>query len=406
MPILARPDADSVLAAGLVGVALHRAGVAWQVRCVPRLDEATLCAAAGVAPGDPLVLAGWGAVEADAVREASVEAVVLDARHPRGPASPSSPDSIPCASAHAWALARELDAGAPAILALAGSVAAPPGPSLDAWRAELAARAVAQGGRVLGLPATHPGPLVVALTEGIEPYFPVLGQHRRLAQEFLGRLGLPDTVPATDLGDAEARRLATALTLHLLAQGAPPLAAHYLLLPDVAGAVPGGSARRLARLCEAACAAGQGGLALGLALGDAREEGRVAQLAEAREQRILQALRKLDAGPEGPAPGGPSLPAGPLDAEPDIAGDLAWAAALSLGGGAAVGVRSAGGLLHVAAPQVAPEKLGLAADEVARAVAGDEGSGWALGRRAVVEVPEGHAPQAWAKLRRRLASPR
>jgi hypothetical protein len=389
--LLVQPDADSVLAAGLLGLALQRAQVPWHARFAPRATKEALALLAEEAPGQPVVLVGHGgAGDADLDAWAG-EAVVVDARWPRTPhrKAHALEDALPGATAATLAheLAKGLDPRASPFLALAGLEAAGPTEGADGPRARLLAEAKPQGLALGPIPALQ-GPLLEALAGCASPYLPGLSGRARAAKRFLDALTLDGARAAEDLSAAEAERLASALALHLLAKGAPGPAARLLLLPDARGPVPGGSARALAVRCAAACAAGKPGLALALALGDPRGEAEAAAQAEARQQRLLQALLKLEGDGAG----------GPWRSEPDLAADLAWMGALALRGGEPVAVL-AGSDLHVAAPGHEPRFLGQAAAEAAQGVGGH---GAALGHRALLRCPPGMAAPAWDRLRQRL----
>lgn len=392
--LLVHPDADSVLAAGILGAALHRAGVPWHARPCAALEKDVLAALAEEAPGQPAVLLGLGGRDGAALDALGGEAVVLDARWPRavGKRALLVEDPMPGATAATLALdlARGLDARPAALPALAGLAAVGPADGAEGLGARLAEEAAPQGGAPGPVPALGQGPLVEALAGSTEPFLPGLSGRARASKKWLEGFGLPAEAAADDLPPEAAARLTEALTLHLLAKGASALAPRLLLTADVRGPVPGGSARGLARMCAAACAAGRAGLALALALGDPRGAADAAALAEARQQRLLQALLKLEGDPGA---------AGPLRAEPDLAADLAWGCALSLRGGEPVAVLAGAGELHVAAPALEPRFLGHAAAEAGRHAGG---LGSSLGHRAVVTVPAGQAPAAWEHLRRQL----
>lgn len=388
--VLFAPDADSVLAAGQVALALHRANVPWHARPCPALTPEALAPLAEEAPGQPVVLCGLGG--ADALAGVGGEAVVLDARWPRVAGGKGllveDPSTGATASTLAFELARALDPRAPALPAVAGLDAAAT-EGAEGIRARLAEEAGPMGARPGPVPALGPGPLVEALAGSLDPYLPGLTGRARGAKKFLEALGLADAGPVDEAAPEAAKQLASALTLHLLAKGASAQAARPLLAPDIRQAWPGGSARGLARLCAGAVAAQRAGLALALAMGDPRGERDAMALAEARHQRLLQAMLKLE-GAEA---------SGPLRADPDLAADLAWACAATLRGGEPVAAVAEPTRLHVAAPGQDPRFLGSAAAEAAASAGG---SGAALGGRAVLDVPPGQAPRAWDHLRRAL----
>lgn len=390
--ILFAPDADSVLAAGQVALALHRAKVPWHARPAAALTKEALAPLAEEAPGQPVLLCGLGGPEPAALEGLPGEAVVLDARWPRpgGQRGIVVEDPLPSASAAslAFELARALDPRAPPLPAIAGLDAAGTDGS-EGVRARLVDEALPLGARHGPVPALGPGPLVEALAGCVEPYLPGLTGRARAGKKFLEGLGLGDAGPVDEVPVEAAGRLTSALTLHLLAKGVAAAATRPLLVPDVRAPWPGGSARGLARLCTAALGAQRPGLALALAMGDPRGERDAMALAEPRHQRLLQALLKLEGAEV----------QGPLRAEPDLAPDLAWACAAALRGGAPVAALGEPTRLHVAAPGADPRFLGAAAHEAAAAVGG---TGAALGPRATLDVPPGTAPKAWDHLRRAL----
>lgn len=392
--VLVVPDADSVLAAGLLGVALERAKVPWHARPASTLDAEAFAPLLEEGPGQPVVLCGLGARDDGALDAAGLDAVVLDASHPRAPSKRALllEDPAPGATAAtlAFDLARALDGRASALPALAGLDALGPRPDAEGLRARLRAEAAAGGILDGPVPALGAGSLVEAIAGTTSPYLPGLSGRARATKRFLESLALRPEAAAAELSLEDARRLADALVLHLLARGAPGHAAAALLVPD-ARPPAGLAARALARRCGAAALAGRPGLALALALGDPRAEPEALALDEAREQRLLQTLLKL----EGDAAAG----AGPLRADPDLAGDLAWACSLALRGGEPVAAVGEPGRLHVAAPLAEPRFLGQAALGAAQA-AGGAGRAW--GHRAILDVPAGQGPVAWEHLRRSL----
>lgn len=392
--VLFAPDADSVLGAALVGLALQRTGIAWHARCCAALDDAALAPLAEEAPGQPFVLAGLGGREPAALEAPGLgEPVVLDARHPRLPAKRgvAFEDPLPggTSATLAFDLARALEPRTPALPALASLDAVGPVEGADGVRARLAGEALAQGAQLGPAPALGRAPLVEALAASVEPFLPGLSGRARAAKRFLEGLGLPPGALAEDLDAAARERLASALVLHVLARGAPAHGARPLLAPDVRGPGPA-SARGLARLCGGAVEAGRPGLALASAMGDPRDEAEALGLAEERHQRLLEALVKLEGGGEA---------VGVLRAEGNLAAEVAWGVAVSFRGGEPAAVLGAQGHLHVAAPLLDPRFLGQAAWQAAKAVGG-QGSG--LGHRALLRVPEGQGPEAWEQLRRQL----
>jgi hypothetical protein len=267
--LAARPDADGVLAVGILATTLARLGRPFHARFL-----------APTAPSDPDEEAYAGRVilglPPPPVGEFGPLVVVdADGAVPREAPNrivlrPSPNDGRALApAALALALAMDERAWDAAPLALAGARAAA-GPALRGWPAQVHAEALKRG-----LGKEEPGldlddaPLLDVLAMAPEPLHGLLDGYDGAA-EFLQHERLPGEASVHEMDERGRRRLASALTvLHLRARrNAADLArlfAPCTLLP----AYDGLCTARLAGWFEAAACQGEAGLALGYCLGDA-----------------------------------------------------------------------------------------------------------------------------------------
>lgn len=146
-----------------------------------------------------------------------------------------------------------------------------------------------------GLLAPTGESLLEVLSRHPDPFVPGLGGRARAAKSFLDELHLPADALAADVAGSDARRFASALTLHLLDRGAPATAVDAVVGPRFPVPVEGVEhAHELAELLTHAALAGRPGLGLAVLL--EHDDG----LAEARELtvegrgRLLPGLLRLE----------------------------------------------------------------------------------------------------------------
>ena len=294
--IVARAEPDAVCAAALLALALRREGVDFHVSWVRRLDEAAL---AGLAEerADLLVLVGLSGDAASAAPAAARRIVIENG-------SPTlEGDAIVHADASLASIAHLVGVGISkrnrdlAPLALAGALASMR--HVPGWRgldAEVLSEAV-EGGVVqrelaLALPGTT---LLGALTQLDAPFVAGVTGRARNVKKILAELGLDADAPPGALGEDGAERLGSLLTARLLQQDVPDAALDALFRPSLRalhGPHTGLDATELAAIADAACAAGQPGLAFGALWPDPSAAGDALQaLAAAREEMVAALLR-------------------------------------------------------------------------------------------------------------------
>jgi RecJ-like exonuclease len=312
--VLCHADGDGLAAAGILIQALRRAGVDFHVTALDRLERGDLRELAGEDQACTALLdLPVGHLP---VHEAGEHVLVVD-HHPLPgedrPRPAAREDDVlqvqarertgtthdACAAAVTLLVARALDEANLDLypLAAAGAVADRQHVGgLTGLNAELLAEAREAG---LEAPAdllVHPDAgLLEALAREPAPFLPNLGGRARAIQGFLDRWGLDPDAAAGDLDAEGRRRLATALTLHLLDEGAAPGAADDLVGPRIPAPVEGvRSAHDLAFLLEHAGRAGSAGAAVGMLLGEVQAREKVRDLARKRADRLVQRLIHLE----------------------------------------------------------------------------------------------------------------
>jgi hypothetical protein len=180
-------------------------------------------------------------------------------------------------------------------LALAGATAALR--HAGGWRgldAEILKEAV-DGGVVLreAALALHGQNLLQALAQLDAPYVVGLTGRARNAKKLVGDLKLHGEAPPSALSHDDAQRLGDFLALRLLQQGAPDAALDALFRPTLRGLTGphmGVECGEMARMVEAACAAGRCGLAFAALWPDALAGGEMVDIAAQGRESLVQAL--------------------------------------------------------------------------------------------------------------------
>ena len=133
-----------------------------------------------------------------------------------------------------------------------------------------------------------------ALATSLDPYLVGVSGRIASARTFLRELGLPAGAPASTLTEEEGRRLASALLIRLLAQGARPefgerIREELLFLPRA-----GWEAHELSRLQNACGREGEPSVGIALALGDEASRRRAMELESRWRQGVLEDLERLE----------------------------------------------------------------------------------------------------------------
>lgn len=312
--VVTHADGDGLAAAGLLARALRRAGVDFHVTALDRLtrealhdlaDEAQDCTVLlDLPPGDlPVHEAGDQVVvldhhplpEAEAPRPAAREDDVLQVQ------ARDRVDSCfdACAASVTLLVAQALDEANLDLhpLAAAGAVADRQHVGgLRGLNAQLAAEAREAGLEAPPSLLVHPDAgLLEALAREAAPFLPGLGGRARAVRDFLQDHGLDPDQAVGDLDEAQRRRLATGLVLHLLEAGAHPGAVDDLVGPRFPVPVEGvRSAHDLAFLLDHVARRGRPSLGLGLLLGDAGSRDAARDVARKRADALVQRLIRLE----------------------------------------------------------------------------------------------------------------
>lgn len=304
--ILARDEPDAVCAATLLAHALRRDHVDFHVGFVPRYGDATHAALAEER-ADCLLLVGLSG-DASSADAPAVKRVVLDKEPPT-----LAGDAVVHADAALSSLAHLVAAGMSkrnrdlAPLALAGAVAdlrhvagGPRGLDRDVMDEALEAHVVLREPAL----ALHGTTLLAALSQLDAPFVPGLTGRARNAKKLVGELGLNGDAPPASVAPESAERLGSFLTARLLQHAAPDAALDALFranLRGLQGPHTGLEAGEMARVVEAACAAGRPGLGFSALWPDAAAGGEAVELAgPAREEMVAALLRaERDARREG-----------------------------------------------------------------------------------------------------------
>lgn len=295
--IVARPEADAACAAALLAHALRRENVDFHVSWAARLDETAIGALREERP-DCLVSIG---LSADATGELPApRRILVDGSPPSFAADATVHDDASLASlAHLIAAGISRRNGDLAPLALAGAIAASRhvgglrGLDAEVLHEALEARVMLREASL----ALHGASLVAALTQLDVPFVGGVTGRARNAKKLVADLGLSSEAPAMGLADDAAERLGSFLTLRLLQQNAPDAALDALFRPALRGLQgphTGLECGELARVAEAACAAGRPGLAFAALWPDAAVAGEVADLMAAFREEVVAAMLRAE----------------------------------------------------------------------------------------------------------------
>lgn len=310
--VLAAPTGDALAAAATLVLAFRREGIDSHVSFADDLEPTPIDRLAG--ESCVFLVDGWHRGDPE-LKELSGRCVVLshdDGREPDGAivldADRGGHDggAEATASSFAFLVAHALDKRNAdlAFFALAGALAERH--RLDAGlHASLAAEAE-EGGHVerrkdLG----YAGPLAAALA-GADPWLRGVSGRARGALKLCHELKLDPEASAESLEDAERVRLASALALHLLEQGAPPSGVDALVPTDAvakSGPFAGRSALRLSRALASAAATGRAPDALISLLAAKEPEGAALDPLPA----LIRAEREPEKPAEAPRGAGPAV---------------------------------------------------------------------------------------------------
>ncbi|MHB8605606.1 MAG: hypothetical protein ACYDCK_10170, partial [Thermoplasmatota archaeon] len=301
---------DALAAAAVLAVACRRAGLGVHATALPAFDEPSL-AALRLAPSETLVTIGLPFARGEDAR--GLANALVEIHHDENAADPPNAIAVTAArigvdpnfeascGALALGVAHALASrnGDLATLALAGATTAGQGPPFRGINAEFLAEAL-EGGLAERVPRALPydgAPLIDALTQSVAPFLPGISGRARVAKRVLDDAAVDSARVASQLTEAEDRRVASALALKLIEHAAPDAALDALSGPRhraVRGPLAGLTVPALAERHMAAASFGRGALALAAALGDASALPALAEAEVAFRAEALAALLKLE----------------------------------------------------------------------------------------------------------------
>jgi len=303
-------DADGLAAAGVLTVALDRAGVPFHLTAerVPAEGYDQLEA------HDALVLLDQGAGELDELSRHPGEVTVLDhhvvegraphALHVNPHAEGYDGTNECCTSTLALLVALQMDPTNAdlAPLACAGIVGDRQHvPEVTSVNANVLERAADRGTLTVerGPPFEPTRPLGEALTASVDPFVPGLSGRASEARAFLEGLGLDPGATPRGLDANEARRLVSGLVSHLIAHDVEPRACEEVAGQRFTGTVAGRTltAGRLSAMLNALAREETPGVAIALAHGDAEALAEATQRVEAYQEDLLKGLLALERDP-------------------------------------------------------------------------------------------------------------
>jgi DHH family putative phosphoesterase len=306
--LVAHPSGDGVAAAAVLSTALARAGRAFHVRFA-RPEEAR--PDPEVEGGEAHVLLGLGAPPAAHGPSLTGSMFLIDAdprpwpREAKGlvlvnPVHLGEAAAAASASTSALALALALDEANRDLtpLALVGAIAAGRHrPAFSGWTEAMRADALRRGG-LAEAPRPHfDDEALVDLLAFPPAALRRLGGGYPKAEAFVRDHRLPPEATVHELDEATRQRLASALALRLLEAGEPAADLARLVSVQTIQPATGLALARIASWLDAAAREGEGGLALGYALGDADAREELDALESRVRRRRRESLRALEAGP-------------------------------------------------------------------------------------------------------------
>jgi len=305
--IVAHPSGDGVAAAAILARALAREGRSFHVRFA-RHSEATLDADAEAY--DTNLFLGLGAPRSVTEANLTTPTFLVDAvpgpwpretkgLHTFNPVQKGEPVQSTSRSIAAFALAVAIDeANWPsAPLALAGLIACGGHrPTVAGWAESVRAEALKRG---LLVEAPRPNLDDEALLDVLA--FPPhlldgLGGSYAKADAFLHEHRLPPEATTHELDEAGRQRFTSALALHLLRAGRPAAELARLVAPHLLQPATDLPLARVASWLDAAARDGEGGLALGYAMGDSEARTELEAIESKVRRRRRDALRRLQEG--------------------------------------------------------------------------------------------------------------
>lgn len=303
-------DADGISAAGIMSVALDRAGIPFHLT-LDRLDQSDY---PRLEAHETLLLMDQGAGELDQLASHTGQVVVLDHHVVEGRApsvmhvnpnqeGESGTDDC-CTATLAMLTALHMDPAnidlAP--IAMAGIVGDMQHvPKLTGSNAVVAQRGISQGSLEAkrGLPFRPEQPLEQALTKSIRPFLKGLSGSASEARAFLESLGIRPQAPVDTLSQGERKRLASAMVAKLLQDGIEPRLAEEVAGQRWTGQVAGRpvTGALLSGLLNACARNETPGLGVALAHGDERARREAEALVDGYEEDILKGLLQLSRDP-------------------------------------------------------------------------------------------------------------
>ncbi|HVM45391.1 MAG TPA: hypothetical protein VM582_05595 [Candidatus Thermoplasmatota archaeon] len=296
--LVVRDDPDATCAAALLAHALRRENVDFHASWARRLDAPAIAALAEERP-DCVVLVGLSD-DAAAADVGSPQRIVLDAAPPTLHGEAVVHDDAALASlAHLVAAAisrRNLDL---APLAVAGALASwrhvggLRGLDAEVLQEALDARVMLREAAL----ALHGSSLLAALSQIDAPFIAGVTGRARNAKKLLADLALPPEAPPESLTETTAERVGSFLALRLLQQDAPDAALDALFRPSLRGLqgpYTGTECGEMARIAEAACAAGRCGLGFAALWPDAAAASEAAEVAAQFREEVVAALLRAE----------------------------------------------------------------------------------------------------------------
>jgi single-stranded-DNA-specific exonuclease len=308
--VLYHNDGDGIASASVAVHLLDRTGRTWQLSPLFGIErngiERILRATRG-----PLLVLDTGSSFLGMFAQHAHPVVVLDHHTPPGP-SPPTP-RLAFVNPHDWGVdgmtelsasmltylfAREVLPEAADLLAFGLSGAIADRMHVGGFRGlnrKIVERAEADGSlrRERGVNLSGPT-LEEALAGSMDPYFVGMSGRVGKARAFLQEIGLPPHAPPSSLAAEEARRLSSALLVHLMSQGTRPefcerVQEERLRLPRT-----GWEAHELSRWQNACGREGEPAVGIALALGDAGARRRAEELEARARRQVLEGLVALE----------------------------------------------------------------------------------------------------------------
>jgi len=228
--IVSHNDADGLTSAGIMSLALLRAGIGFQLSIAGKLDEAVIEKVnSTISKGDLVVFCDMGSGQPELIGKVAADVVVLDHHQPVGQSPAKAVVNAHMigidgatdisASGTCYLVARELGTGNIDLagLAIAGAVG-------DRQLFQTANAFILEEALKAGVVSIRKGlkvgdgDLAEVLAYSTEPFLDVTGYPKKAA-EFLNQLGLSGNIE--NLSEEEVSKLASAIALKLVRQASP-----------------------------------------------------------------------------------------------------------------------------------------------------------------------------------------